>query len=170
MRHVVDNINHVVVTFQKCLMRIVMESLPPVGEALFGLLHVYKRALRESFQAAGLELTVSHIRVLKMVAGSENITAQQIASRMQQDKGLMTRLIRDLHARTLIDRRPHPTDSRAFHLTLTAEGRALYQRVVCIERALQARMVGNLTPHQLDNLIHTLSAMAEHLDHPQEDA
>lgn len=147
-----------------------MAPLPSVGEALFGLLHVYKRALRERYQAAGLELAVSHIRVLKIVAGAEGITAQQIASRMQQDKGLMTRLIRELQSRALVARRPHPTDSRAFHLTLTAEGRALHQRVVRIERELQARMIGDLEHHQLNHVIHTLSAMADNLDHPQEDA
>lgn len=138
------------------------------GNALFGLLHVYKRALRERYRRAGIALPLSHQRVLVEIGRHEGIMAREVAAALLQDKGLITRVTRELERDGLIERHPHPSDSRAAHLMLSAEGRALCERLDAIEQTLEAQMVADLSPERASDFIETVNAMTEQLDREQE--
>lgn len=138
------------------------------GQALFGLLHVYKRALRERHLEAGITLPLSHLRVLGEIGRHEGVMAREIAAALLQDKGLITRVTRELEREGLIERHPHPTDSRAAHLILSADGRALRERITTIERACEAQMVADLSVDQAAAFIDTVNAMTDQLDRDQE--
>ncbi|WP_423822495.1 MarR family transcriptional regulator [Salinisphaera sp. SPP-AMP-43] len=135
-----------------------------IGESLHRLLHAYKRALREGYAAAGIELTVSEIRVLKSIARAAQCTAQTIAERMLQDKARIARLIKSLQSAGLIDRQPHPADSRSQQLTLTVAGERLYRRIVDIETEAGQRMGAGLSENELTHFIGLANAMAANLD------
>lgn len=145
-------------------------TMPSAGDALFGLLHVYKRTLRERYLQADISLTLSHVRVLKAIGRAEGVTPSEIATQLLQDKGLVTRVVRELEREVLIERCPHPTDSRAAHLHLTDKGRAMAARIDAIDAALDAQMTAGLENHQASAFIHTLNVMANHLEAPQENA
>lgn len=138
------------------------------GNALFGLLHAYKRVLRERYMAAGIILPLSHLRVLGEIGRHEGVMAREIAAALLQDKGLITRVTRELEREGLIERHPHPTDSRAAHLALSVDGRALRERIKTIEKACDAQMVAALSTDQTDAFIDTVNAMTEQLDREQE--
>lgn len=142
--------------------------MPSAGHALFGLLHVYKRALRERYRQAGITLPLSHLRVLKEIGRHEGVMARELAGALLQDKGLITRVTRELEREALIERHPHPTDSRAAHLHLSANGRVLRDRLNAIEQACDAQMVAGLDARQARAFIETINAMTHQLDREQE--
>jgi len=145
-----------------------MNTTPVIGETLHRLLHAYKRAMREEYDAADIDLTVSHIRVLKGIAGLREGTAQNIADRMRQDKGRIARLIKDLADEGLIERRPHPTDSRSQQLALTPTGRDMRQRIATIEARAGARMAEGLPEADIHRFIELAEAMIANLEHTQD--
>ncbi|REC95006.1 MarR family winged helix-turn-helix transcriptional regulator [Kushneria indalinina] len=142
--------------------------MPTAGNALFGLLHVYKRALRERYLRDGITLPLSHLRVLGEIGRHDGVMAREVATALLQDKGLITRVTRELEREGLIERHPHPTDSRAAHLALSADGRALRERLDAIEQTLEAQMAAGLSPARTRDFIDTVNAMTDQLDRDQE--
>ncbi|GAB3673947.1 MarR family winged helix-turn-helix transcriptional regulator [Salinisphaera aquimarina] len=145
-----------------------MKTTPAIGETLHRLLHAYKRAMREEYDAADIGLTVSHIRVLKGIAGLREGTAQTIANRMRQDKGRIARLIKDLADEGFIARRPHPTDSRSQQLALTPAGREIRQRIAMIEARAGARMADGLLEADIHRFIELAESMIANLEQSQD--
>lgn len=139
-------------------------STPAVGETLHRLLHAYKRAMREGYSAADLEWSVSHIRVLKGIARQADASAQHIAERMRQDKGRIARLIKDLERDGLVERHPHPDDSRRRQLRLTANGRAITGKIATVEAQAGARMATGLTGTDIHHFIELAETMIANLD------
>ncbi|WP_165814122.1 MarR family winged helix-turn-helix transcriptional regulator [Kushneria phyllosphaerae] len=144
------------------------DVMPSAGNALFGLLHVYKRALRERYIEDGISLPLSHLRVLREIGRHQGVMARELAEALLQDKGLITRVTRELEREGLVERHPHPTDSRAAHLRLSTDGRALHAHISAIEQACDAQMVAGLDPQQADAFIDTVNAMTDQLDREQE--
>ena len=58
------------------------------GETLHRLIHAYKRTTMNAMQAADMPMPMSHKRVLKWIIKLPGITAQQMAEKSGQDKGL----------------------------------------------------------------------------------
>lgn len=137
---------------------------PVVGETLHRLLHAYKRAMREGYRAADIDWTVSHIRVLKGIAQPKDASAQQIAARMRQDKGRIARLIKDLEGEGLVDRRPHPDDSRRRQLRLTPAGQTIAKRIAHVEAEAGARMAGGLSDAEIARFTALAESMIANLD------
>ncbi|WP_158583470.1 MarR family winged helix-turn-helix transcriptional regulator [Salinisphaera sp. Q1T1-3] len=147
-----------------------MSRHSPTGETLHHLMHAYKRALRDGYAEAGIALTVSQIRVLKSIAGLEQATAGAVGTRMRQDKGRITRLLQSLRAEGLVTDAPNPKDSRSRHLRLTAEGRALRQRIAGIEEAAGDRMAAGLSSETLAIFTQAADAMIANLEPGPADA
>ncbi|WP_282774944.1 MarR family winged helix-turn-helix transcriptional regulator [Phaeodactylibacter xiamenensis] len=66
---------------------------------------------------------------------SEEITQKDISNHSNIDRMLMSKLLRALQKRKLIDRQEHPTDTRAKCVFLTPAGQGLLQQAV---RAVEA--------------------------------
>jgi deoxyribodipyrimidine photolyase len=87
---------------------------PHIGEAHHQLLHAYRRSMRQSYQEAGIDLAVAHIRALKVIhhhqqSAQEPCTARLIAVSIERDKAQITRLVKDLlsvYLQLLETRRP----------------------------------------------------------------
>lgn len=140
----------------------------PVGETLHGLMHAYKRALREGYTEAHIGLSVSQIRVLKGVARLQNGTAQNIADRMRQDKGRIARLIKSLAADGLIIREPHPEDSRSRWLRLSGKGQELMDYIAVVEARAGARMAHGLSQADMQRFTELAEFMITNLEQPKE--
>jgi MarR family transcriptional regulator, organic hydroperoxide resistance regulator len=82
--------------------------------------------LRE--RAAILGLTAAQATALREMAGP--MTMGELAERMSCEPSNATFVVDKLEKQGLIERRAHPTDRRAKHLVLTAEGNALRARLL----------------------------------------
>lgn len=140
-----------------------------IGESLHRLLHAYKRALRQAYQEAGLNLAISQIRSLKVIhhAQEHNLicTPQTIADRLQRDKAQITRLTKDLLEQELIAKQAHPEDRRSQILTLTEKGSSVFRTMRQIEKLAGNRMAQGLNVDEISEFIRLADAMSENLEH-----
>lgn len=140
------------------------------GDALHRLLHAYKRAMREAYRAAGIDLPGSHVRAMKGVGYLPRCTVQAIAERMQRDKSQIARVVKELRAAGLVRSRTDPDDARSRLLAPTAAGQRLLERVAGAEREAGERMVRGLPTEAVDGFVRLAEAMAANLDTPEESA
>ncbi|UTW13097.1 MarR family winged helix-turn-helix transcriptional regulator [Marinobacterium rhizophilum] len=140
----------------------------PIGEALHQLLHAYKRAMQQSYQAHGIDFGIGHIRSLKVIrahqASPESpCTAQQIVARLQRDKAQIARLVKDLLAAELIDRHDNPDDRRSQILRLTPAGEAMLRRIQDAEQHASLRLSRGLSQDDLHSFIRLAKSMTGNL-------
>lgn len=110
--------------------------------------HVRKRA-------ATLGLTVSQATALREMSGP--MTMRELAERMSCEPSNTTFVVDKLEQQGLVERHPHPTDRRAKHLVLTAEGTALRGRL--LELLAVGSPLSGLTPQE-QRLLHGLLEQA----------
>lgn len=145
-------------------------TLTPPGDALHRLLHAYKRAMREAYREAGIELASSHVRVMKVICHLPQCSAHDIVTRMRRDKSQVTRIVQDLCTADLIRRRPDPADGRRQILVPTAKGKRLRERTRAAEREAGKRMVHGLPSASVTEFVRLAEAMASNLDSPEKTA
>ncbi|MFD6533647.1 MarR family winged helix-turn-helix transcriptional regulator [Streptomyces sp. NPDC060184] len=107
-----------------------------------GLAHQIADHVRR--RAVTLGLTAAQATALREMTGP--MTMRELAERMSCEPSNATYVIDKLEGQGLVERRPHPTDRRARHLVLTAEGDALRERL--LELLAQDSPLGGLTPEQ----------------------
>ncbi|MEM9048724.1 MAG: MarR family transcriptional regulator [Pseudomonadota bacterium] len=117
------------------------------------------RMLRD---AAGLSLT--QWRVITLIGPDAERTLSGIARQAGFDKGQLSRCAKGLTAAGLIAARPHPEDQRQSLLHLTAEGRALFDRLLPIMQRRQARLMDCLSPDQRALIFPLLDRLSEAAD------
>jgi DNA-binding MarR family transcriptional regulator len=112
------------------------------------------------------DLTRQEWRVLAAVAANRQMAAKDIAEYSTLDKMSVSRAVAALEAKALIDREEDPADRRNKLLTLTASGRALYQKIVPLVRAREAYLLEALDPAEramLDGVLDKLVTRARSL-------
>ncbi|MZD09314.1 MarR family transcriptional regulator [Streptomyces sp. SID5785] len=107
-----------------------------------GLAHQIAQHVRQ--RAAALGLTAAQATALREMTGP--MTMRELAERMSCEPSNATFVIDKLEKQALVERRPHPTDRRAKHLALTAEGTTLRDRL--LELLTQESPLAALTPEQ----------------------
>lgn len=89
--------------------------------------------LREGI--VGSPFTLGEGRVIYEIAHHEETTATHLGDELGMDAGYMSRIVRSLHERGIVDRRPSPTDGRQYLLSLTAEGESAFAELNAVSRA-----------------------------------
>jgi DNA-binding MarR family transcriptional regulator len=95
-------------------------------------------------RAVTLGLTAPQATALRELTGP--MTMRELAERMSCEPSNATFVIDKLEKQGLVERRPHPTDRRAKHLVLTADGTALRERL--LELLTRDSPLAALTPQQ----------------------
>ena len=88
------------------------------------LVHYMRRGLDQELAQHG-EATSAHFIVLMMLGCEGSITAAELAKRLSQDPGAMTRLLDRMEARGLIRRVRQQDDRRRVCIELTPQGARL---------------------------------------------
>ncbi|MFI7382837.1 MarR family winged helix-turn-helix transcriptional regulator [Streptomyces sp. NPDC049813] len=79
-------------------------------------------------RAVALGLTAAQATALREMTGP--MTMRELSERMSCEPSNTTFIVDKLEKRGLVERRAHPTDRRAKHLVLNAEGTALRERLL----------------------------------------
>ncbi|WP_413812571.1 MarR family winged helix-turn-helix transcriptional regulator [Streptomyces sp. OE57] len=95
-------------------------------------------------RAVTLGLTAAQATALREMTGP--MTMRELAERMSCEPSNATFVVDKLEKQGLVERRAHPTDRRAKHLVLSAEGTALRERL--LELLAQDSPLAGLTPQQ----------------------
>jgi MarR family transcriptional regulator, organic hydroperoxide resistance regulator len=124
---------------------------PPQPQAiaereLCGLVNGLAQQIAEHLRARAttLGLTAAQATALREMTGP--MTMGELAERMSCEPSNATFVVDKLENRGLIERRAHPTDRRARHLVLTAQGTALRGRL--LKLLTQDSPLAGLSPEQ----------------------
>ncbi|MFD1430134.1 MarR family winged helix-turn-helix transcriptional regulator [Lacticaseibacillus mingshuiensis] len=100
-------------------------------------------------QLAELGISASQYIFLLKIHELPGITQKDLVAKEFLDPSNVTRAIKQLEAQGLVTRVPDPSDKRAFLLTLTAQGEALYPKIRALldaEEQLLRDEVGQAVP------------------------
>ena len=113
--------------------------------------------LDESF--LGLGLPLREARVVFEV-GATGASVRELRDRLGLDSGYLSRLLRALEERGLVEVRPDPDDRRRRTVTLTRRGRSTRQRLEDRSEEHARAMIEPLTERQRDRLSEALATAA----------
>ena len=106
-------------------------------------------AIASTYQAL-FGLRIPEWRLIAVIAESSGLTQQALGHATRMDKVTVSRAAIGLAERGLVERRSNPVDQRSQLLSLTADGRALYDQVAPKALEMEARVFGGLSAEEHD--------------------
>jgi DNA-binding MarR family transcriptional regulator/GNAT superfamily N-acetyltransferase len=116
--------------------------------------------LREGI--VGSPFTLGEGRVIYELAHHEETTATHLGDELGIDAGYMSRIVRSLHERGIVERRTSPADGRQYLLSLTAEGERAFAELNAASRAEIQGMLDLLPEPDQNRLVdamHTIEGL-----------
>ena len=103
--------------------------------------------------------------VLAAIGSFQPITAREVAARMAIDEAQVSRAIKALLARGLVNRRAAVGDNRRKILTLTPAGLRASERVLALADLRQGKLLKGLTEAEVQQLIDMLIRLRDNAEH-----
>lgn len=97
-------------------------------------------------------LSIWEWRTLAILGEGRSITAQDLADMAAMDKVAVSRAVKALVDRGLVERVAHEGDGRSRLLHLTAAGKDVYQDIVPMAREAEARLLERLSADEREQL------------------
>ncbi|HEX8486845.1 MarR family transcriptional regulator [Sphingomonas sp.] len=110
--------------------------------------NVVSGAIASTYQAL-FGLRIPEWRLVAVIAESDGLSQQALGARTRMDKVTVSRAAIALAERGLIERRDNPADQRSHLLSLTPDGRGLYEQVAPKALEMEARIFGGVDPAEL---------------------
>jgi DNA-binding MarR family transcriptional regulator len=130
--------------------------------------HDMAMALRAAYWAmhrrteAGLAqcgVTADQFVLLALLAQQDGITQQELVRRASSDANTVRAMLVRLESRGLVAREQHPTDRRARSVTLTRQGRRVYEKLWADSEPVREQLRAVFRPEEADTLIELLNRM-----------
>ena len=142
-----------------------MPSSPNRAEELYEAVNQLIRVhqFRDRDYICSHDVSVAQCYALETLVKRGPLRLQALASEMYLDKSTTSRVVDSLLRKKYVLKAPDPADQRAVHLSLTPEGRELYQTIRQDLVTEEASMIKNLSPEVVDGalaLIRQLTAAA----------
>ena len=128
-------------------------------DQLRDLVHDLKAQTQSRLQAEGLGLSHMEARALTFFAGHPGACQADLVQASHRDKAQVTRTVRELSERGLLERAEVEGDRRSYGLRLTEAGKRLQLEVKAQRRKLAETMLDGLSEEQR----RTLAGLLEHL-------
>lgn len=102
-------------------------------------------------------------RLLSMLAVEDGITANRICQVIGLDKSAVSRSLQLLEQSAFVTSQVDSSDARRYTVSLTAEGRALHDRVLKVALERERRLLGDLSAEEVDTLVHLLGRLQKNI-------
>ncbi len=106
------------------------------------------------------DMTPPRFSALTIIAKNPGLRLTDLASVLGIARSGAVLLIDTLERMALVERRPSPTDKRAYGLNLTADGLATLAQVSALVQEHDARMSSHLSPRERQTLLRLLRKLA----------
>jgi len=100
-------------------------------------------------------ISIAEWRVIAVLGGFAPLSSNEIGDKTEMDKAKVSRAVAALLKAGLIAREGHPTDQRLIQLTLSRQGRRIYEAIVPRARALETELTRGLSRQDMAR-IHAL--------------
>ena len=125
----------------------------------FRLSRIYNQSIRLSNQhLKKWGLTAAQFDVLVQIGMNHKISQQELGEKLFVTKGTITQLLQKMERMELIHREQ---DWKTKYISLTEQGKELYQEVVPAQEAFQASQFKNLTIEEKKQLQHLLKKLTQ---------
>jgi DNA-binding MarR family transcriptional regulator len=121
------------------------------GQLFFRLWRGSHTRVAAAFESVGL--TPALFAVLNYIAAHEGATQRAIGSAMGIDPSTMVSLLDELQSTGLASRRRHPTDRRAYAITITSKGRRALERARALANQAEDEVLGGLSAAERQELL-----------------
>jgi len=102
------------------------------------------------------KLKVAEWRLIAILAETAQMTPQDIGKAGELDKITVSRAAAALLNRGLVAQDRNPEDGRSHFLSLTTEGKALYEQIVPAAKAMEDALLANFSVEDRTQLVHLL--------------
>lgn len=109
------------------------------------------------------DISPMHHKAIALLFHSPGMTQQNLSEQTGRDKSQISRLIKELELKDLIERNQDTDDKRIIRLALTDKGLALFQELRQHEKRLIQSLLLNISDNELDTLDKTFYKMRENL-------
>lgn len=128
-------------------------------EALSGLIRVY--AFRDRDQICCHDLSVAQGYALDALGRQGPLTLNELAAELYLDKSTASRIVKGLERKGYAERSRHPDDARALQLALTAEGRAMRQRITAAMLDDHREILSDFDPGVRESMARLIARLAD---------
>lgn len=114
--------------------------------------------------AERFNLSIPQWRIMAVIGRFDGLSARQVAERTAMDKVAVSRALKRLDDAGYLNRRMSAQDRRRSVLSLTSEGREVYNQVAPMAIEYEQRLLNTLKPHereQLSEILERLMAQAK---------
>ncbi|PIW28470.1 MAG: MarR family transcriptional regulator [Rhodobacterales bacterium CG15_BIG_FIL_POST_REV_8_21_14_020_59_13] len=109
-------------------------------------------------------LSIWQWRVIAVLGGADRLTAQALTESTAMDKVTVSRAVRALIERGLVERKKHQSDGRSALLELTPAGRSVYDEVAPIALKHEADLLDGFSPEEIGMLTDLLLRLEQRAD------
>lgn len=109
-------------------------------------------------------ISIPEWRVIAVLGSFAPLSSNEICERTAMDKAKVSRAIASLLKAGSIERAPHATDQRLIQLTLSRQGRKIYDAIVPRARAIDAELTKGLTREDIAQFHELLDRLGKRLD------
>lgn len=106
-------------------------------------------------------LSIWQWRVIAVLGGADRLTAQDLTASTAMDKVTVSRAVRALIERGLVERRKHQSDGRSALLELTPAGRSVYEEVAPIALKHEADLLDGFSRAEIEQLNELLTRLEQ---------
>lgn len=130
-----------------------------------GSAQIFTSAVRDLLEeqlrdAGGLEVTLSQLKLLKMVALTEDYTVSTVAAMLGVSNAAASKAVDRLVRRRLLRRAEAEADRRAVKLSLTEDGRRLIAEYDAASNRALAELFGQFPPQRLQETAELLDRLS----------
>jgi DNA-binding MarR family transcriptional regulator len=109
-------------------------------------------------------LTIWEWRVIAVVGEGRPLTAQALCEATAMDKVTVSRAIRALDERGLVQRKPNPGDKRASDVTLTPQGGEVYAEIAPLALRYERALLEDFSETERAQLMALLAKLESRMD------
>ena len=109
-------------------------------------------------------LSIWQWRVIAVLGGADRLTAQDLTTSTAMDKVNVSRAVRALIERGLVERKKHQSDGRSALLELTPAGRSVYTEIAPIALRHEADLLNGFSEAEIEQLKELLMRLENRAD------
>lgn len=124
-----------------------------LSEALFSLLHTVRHTINQQVKVSTLDLSLMHLKSLKLISMIDECTGQKLTALMGRDKAQINRLIKELVNQELVIKTDNINDGRSQILSLSERGSDYIKKFNNIESQVISQMAQGIAVEDVENFI-----------------
>ncbi len=140
-----------------------MITTESIQEQLFGLLFEITAQLRKAIKESPHNVTPMQQKALGFFNHFPGSSQQEFVDRLGRDKAQVTRLIKDLVERELLNRVNDPNDNRSYKIHLSKKGVNVFRQVRKLENKVFNKLLSGFEPEDLEVIQKVFSNMRSNL-------